>query len=695
MPQKAHVQKGDDPSFGQFVDFYKFLQIGRIVRVDNERNVVDIQFGSNPVLSQNIPITNPFFTGRAFIGGMPEEGTMVVCGFVKFTNKVGTPIIINYIDPEYFKALSYIYNSGKTSSDVLALNDIHDKIGYNVKRLKKRKQYPGDVGLESTYGAEVCLDENILLSDSRLNEILLSSADRTIYTNSVNNHQYTNAARILNGTIIRPNSPVIAPVRLDNGQLFYVATDGPTVDENGRAFTEVRTEVREVANAVLDIIEKYDVSDFADNTSTGRLLISQVLGTLVGNQKSDMERYGRVLRPQIFTANGAVVDDIICKPSEYFNLASAYQLKVAGFKFDIDKEGHTFVNLGASSAVHPLGAGRSLEFAADGSIRMAIGKTNVGEKSIELDTKGKVVVHFGYDSETLRSAEWTLDRGIRTIVNGPDIDGYASYSDYAGNSYERVRGDKTLDVDGSYIVTVKGKIQENILGAKVENYINDKMTNYGGDYQEIVVNKKQSKIGAGSKTDIATGGDTLNILQGDKIENLTLGSKKVTIVAGDSTETLTFGNKETTLTAGNIKDTILKGNNESSILLGDHKIDVTTGNISENVKLGNSTETIGSGNKSITIKIGNFDVSITAGNISIKTTTGTVNMSSATQTVTINGMLAVNVNSQAKVNINAPLVSIGNLALGSVLTGLPGVPSCLDPITGLPFLGSKTVNAAL
>ena len=82
MPLKAIVQKHDDPTMNQFVDFYKFLQVGKIVRVDNEKQVVDIQFQSNPILSRSVPVTNAFSTGRAFIGGMPEVGAVVICGFI-------------------------------------------------------------------------------------------------------------------------------------------------------------------------------------------------------------------------------------------------------------------------------------------------------------------------------------------------------------------------------------------------------------------------------------------------------------------------------------------------------------------------------------------------------------------------------------------------------------------------------------
>jgi len=699
MPSKARVLKGEDASFKQQVDFYKFLQVGRIARVDNERNVVDIQFSSNPVYSYNVPITHPFFTGRAFMGGMPEEGSLVICGYIKLTNKIGAPIILAYLDNEYFKSLSYIYANGKTGDDIKELASIHDKLGWGIKRLKKRKLYPGDVGLESTQGSELVLDDGFLLLDSKLNGIKMSSYDKIMYTNSISNYLYTNASRTLNGLIVRPGAPTVRPIILENGEKLYVVTDGPSVDENGQAFTEVRTEVKEVANAVLDVIENYDFEDFASNTGIGRLLVTQIFGTLVGNDKSDIDKYGKVLRPQVFSANDGslLVSDIACKPTELFNLASAYQLKFAsGAKFDVDKEGHTFIYLPSSSAAHPLGGGRSVEFACNGSMKFLIGKTSVGERSIELDTSGKVKLHFGCDSNSLSSLEWVLDRAMYTTVKAADKDGFARKDDYYGHVYEKIRGNKTVDIDGTYKITVRGKIQEEILGVKVENYVNDKMTNYGGDYQEIVVKQRQSKYGEGQVTDIATKGSQLRILQGDLKETLTLGNKDVKLVAGDSKETLLLGSKSTSLIAGDDKESLLKGNKETSIVLGDHKVNVTTGNITESISLGDSKEDITSGNKKITIKVGNFEVNITSGNVTVKTATGKVDITAATQKATITGLAGVDIKSATKITINAPMVNIGGTpAMGGVVTGLPGVPSHLDYIVGIPLKGSTTVKATV
>jgi hypothetical protein len=698
MPLKAHVQKGDDPTFKQQVDFYKFLQIGKIVRVDNERNVVDIQFSSNPLVTRNVPITNSFFTGRAFIGGMPEKGSIVICGYIKLTNKMGTPLILAYLDRQYFSSISYAYSGGKTSNDLVELTNIHDKIGYDVRRLKRRKLYPGDINFESTQGSELLLDDGILLADSKMNEINISSSDRSIYLNSINNFIYSNAGRILNGLIVRQNSPSIQPILLDNGQQYYLVSDGSN-PENGKVFTEMRTELREIGNSVLDVIKSFEDESYASISPDGKLLVTQVFGTIVGNNKENMQQYGQILRPQIFAShdNSYLAEDIICKPTEFYNLASVYQLKFAsGFKFDVDKEGHTFLYLPASSSAYPLGGGRSLEFAADGGIKLVLGKTTVGEKSLDLTTKGRAMIHLGFDAATLSSLNLVMDRALYKTIKAPDINGFAQKEDFAGHVLEKIRGDKTLEIDGTYNIIVKGKIQEEIHGAKVENYINDKMTNYGGDYQEIVTKQRQSKYGEGHIIDIATKGQELTIIEGGLKETLTLGSKELTIIAGNLKETVILGNKESKLIAGDLKESLIAGNRESSIVLGDHKIDVTTGNISESIKLGDSKEDILTGNKKITVKVGNFEVNITAGDVVVKTATGKVDITAATQKATITGLAGVEIKSAAKVIVKAPIVELGGTpAMGGVVTGLPGIPTHYDYICGLPLKGSATVKATM
>jgi len=700
MSEKANVLPGENASFGQDVDFYKFLQVGVITRVDNERLVADIQFQSAPNIAKSVPLTDVYFTGRSFVGGMPEEGTVVICGFIKLTNKIGTPVILSYLSSDYLRSLSQVYDTGRAADEVAELTSIHEKIGYNIRRLKRRKLYPGDVNLESTQGSEILLDDDVLLSDKKLNEIKISSFDRKILQNSVNSQIYTNACRILNGLVERPFSAFVEPVILENGKSSFVVTENKnSPNYNARAFTEHRMELRETGDNVLDVVDSYD---FKDYTQEKPVLVSQMFGTLVGNNRQDIQKYGQVLRPQIFASDDVTTEitDVICTPEQQFNLAGAYQLAFnSGTKYDIDKEGHAFVHLAASSKNHPLGAGRSLEFAADGGIKLLIGNTAIGEKSIDLTTTGKAQIHLGSDSESLTSLQMTLDRSIELVVNNANADGVAKTEEYFGTVNEIVHGDKTITVDGALTYFVQGKIKEEITGAKTQNYIDDYMVNYGGSYQQIVTYSKQVKIGEGLFVEIAKDGYELKIFEGDKKEELILGNKEVELKAGDSKETLTLGDKETNLTLGDLTRNVETGDMIDNVTKGNRETNVETGDISESVKLGDILEAIETGNKEISIKSGNFEVTINSGNIEIKTTTGTVNVQSETQAVTVEGLLTVDVKAGQQVNVSAPIVEIGSSpAMGGVVTGQgkpPNiVPSHLDYITGAPLLASKSVSSS-
>ena len=629
---------GDEPKFGQHVEIFKFMQIGTIIRVDNELNLVDITFDSNMGTSTNVPITSPFYTGRAFIGGMPEVGSQVVCGFVKNTNNIGFPIIVSYFNPFYLKSIQYSYDRGKAPNDLKSLESIKDKIGYNVTRLKRRKLYPGDINLESSQGAELVLDHDVMLADANLNEISISSTDNSIISSSVINKIFTSGVKLTSGIIERSDVALMDSLVLADGDEQTIITDNlNSIDKNGQPFSEFKLVVNEVSYGTL----MGSRIDQDPSTIEDIPLVTQTFGTVVGDRKSDMERYGRVLKPQIFTsAIEAIVNsqDLICIPSEYTTIASAYQLNFkSGTKIDIDKEGHTFVKLSASSGRHALGAGRSLEMATDGSIKLVVGRNANQQRSIDLDTTGACSINIGNDDRNLKSIDLITSRSIYVTVKAPDRLGYALKESYKGNVLRDVRGNQEITVSGNYTITVQGKIQENILGTKVENYINDKLTNYGGSFSEILIGTRKSVIGGLGSSGTVFGVDT----------------------------TIATGGSSLTATLGSVKETLLKGDRTTSVLVG------------------NIEETIGIGDKTIKITTGNFDVNITAGKVTITNNLGTIEISMAG---------TIDITSNIKVNVNAPLVDLGSSPVkGGIVTNLTHP---VDYVTGLPILGSLTIKAS-
>ena len=89
------------------------------------------------------------------------------------------------------------------------------------------------------------------------------------------------------------------------------------------------------------------------------------------------------------------------------------------------------------------------------------------------------------------------------------------------------------------------------------------------------------------------------------------------------------------------------------------------------------------GSYKTTVGAGSYTINVGTGTVSISSTAGTVSMSGTA--VTITGNLAV--------QVNAPIVQLGNGALiGGVVSGLPGIPTHFDYVTGLPLKGSLKVS---
>jgi len=467
------------------------------------------------------------------------------------------------------------------------------------------------------------------------------------------------------------------------------------------------------------------------------------MGTLVGNDKSDVQRYSRILRPQIFglpeSAEGRV-DEIECNPEEFNTLAGVFQLKSnkTGATITIDKQGHLFTHFPASTGQHPMGSGRSWEGNFDGSIKLVVGKNIAAGRSVIIDTKGgwKEVLG-GFDNENQRSKETIARKSIYTEVLSPDEDDNAYILKTSGNLQYNIAGDINTNLDGNQNTIVSGRVSEEIMGTRNGKVVSDVNNVFGANYKEVIIKHTESSIGATRKIvisgvetefgqpplvpnstvdllDIKNGsrdekyllgnlrrqltlGDmTAELTAGSKEDSLLLGNRILSVQLGDIEHNITTGNKKTNITTGNHENTITAGNNKTNITTGNDETTVGTGNISEDITLGNNSEAIITGNKEIEITTGNFTLKITAGNIEVKTTAGTVEVASDTQTVTVSGLLKATLKANVKAEVLGATVDIGQLPTrGGVVCGLPGVPTHLDFLTGLPLVGSKTVAASI
>jgi hypothetical protein len=636
------LQQHERPFRGKEVDSTQFTRLAVVSRVDYETGYVDLVWlegqGTSPLVQ--VPLSHSSL--RSSIRGMPEEGSIVICGWSRQTQTWEQPIILGFVDIDLESLIEYrLLRNSKTPDNLKDIKTIREKIGYNVARGKRRKIYPGEIQAESTQGSELYLDDDVYLSDSKLNEIEIRSADKSIRLSSNQIYSSTQASRSWNGMISRDPGDLqfsFQPTTLPNGQKIQFVTDSNNpIHLGGRAFTENRIELFELADGILKASEVnagYDVSPLAP-------YMTFVMGTLVGNDKSDTAKYAKVLRPQIFgtpIASEFSLDYIECTPEESTTLASTLHFRhFSRAQIDIDKEGHLFTFFPESSGRHPLGPGRSWEAGFEGSVKFVVGAENIDNRSIFLDTKGGIRATIGYDKEG-KSSYLIYQKGLHQEIMAPANDGAAYYLKTKGDYRSVVDGNYNLEVTGNYIVSVRGKVKVESLATREENFVNDKNNVYGGAYKKIVVKDKQEQIGYNRVTKItgnlerapglftpALGTETsdkFELTTGTRTEKYWNGSLKRTFLLGDMTADLTKGNIEENIILGNRKLTIVTGNQEDKITSGDNKTEVTTGNIIEKIGVGNKELTITTGSQKDKITTGDNTTDVTTGNIKETISTG-------------------------------------------------------------------------
>lgn len=606
------VRPNEKQFFGQSVDQYKFLRLGRITRVDNEQNYVSVLWLDSPGGFHQLPISSGFASPRGFLGGMPSVGSVVICGYSKQTQTTGRAVILSYVTSGYRSSLWYLLDRGnfeETKNDLFedaVSNETYDafikeKINHEMTRYKRRKLYSGEIHGESDQGSEIFLDDNVTLTGAGLEEFIIRSSDHHIISNSLNNTVITGACKIKNGIITRnldedgiavskdiTTAPFQQHIVLPNGKkLFVVTTDYKDINSTdteslnqsgGGAFTEHRIEMYETSPFELKVTE--ETSETEINTKP---FVTHVLGTNVGNDYSDRTTYGKILRPRIFKSpedkNASVGDEVVANEiSRFKTLATCFELKFKSTtKISIDKQGHAFINLAASNNEHPLGAGRSLELNSEGGWKLVIGANVEKKESILLHTKGGNRFYFGSNAQK-RSVDAVLDSALYMTIKAGDESGTAMSTSIVGNVVETIKGNKTINIDGNYKIIVTGVIDERIKATKMETFVKDKYTNYGGNFVNNILGKSESNIATSNSISIS----------GDLINSNNFVDKK-TIVSGSKRTNITKGNLEENLSIGNRKLNIITGNDVVSITSGDYKVDVTTGSISIKTAVGSVT----------------------------------------------------------------------------------------------------------
>lgn len=639
--------KGEKPHFvySQFngpnkYNKYFYVRMGVIEEIDYEKYELTVRWGDNSGVINKIPISFAYASPAGCLGALPEKGSVGVFGYFNEGGGKGSPYLLTYLSAGLNAALNF--NDVKIYPDSLSTDDI------NIISYKHRKLLPGDMVMLSSLGASVFLNKSAEIRDSMGDKIFIREDDQSIISTSVNNFLFADGVAVYSGPALRNGLPVYDPVtgnKFDNnGSLMsfankdniYIVPHGKNIQYGTQFYTEYRVDADEFGDYKLD----YNDINSSSPNSTRDPLVTFVLGNYIGADRKNPQTYGHNLKVRLFQSvtdkkGGLVLERAnqkngVDEPSTTGLAYALHFLKSKCF-LGIDKEGHYYMNLPASSSVNKLGAGRSMSTVGVGNLKEIWGADFKNKNAWDLTTKGGISWDVGNHNENnkSRSIQITTSKGYYLEVKGTDDDGYGKRELIQGTVSEVTTGDKETTC-GSLKLTINGLKTESISSGASESIQGDKSVNVLGVYSEIVAKEKQCKFGT-RKTLITTGNDEL------------------TLIAGNISETVqTFGKKSTTVTSGSI---------EQSVPVA--------------------------GKFSTSVKAGTYTVDVGAGAITIKTKVGLVTVSGTS--VTIKGNILV--------NIDAPLVRVGKGALiGGTVSGLPGKPTHFDYVTGLPLMGSLKVS---
>jgi len=687
------------------------LRLGEIQRVDYEHMVCDIHWlqGATPP-AKEVPLTSGYWSKRGFLGAMPEEGSVVVCGFsAAHTDQAVKPYILAYLPNGYLTALGFdplgVAERNAEGIDK-PLETLQRELQglYGPTRHKMRKLYPGDIYGASDKGAELILDRDARLLNSGGAELWLRTEDQSLITTTLDAYATTAAARRRSGRITRsaltlpsdmtfgedgrikpgtllfehlvdaglifedgdipPDINRLPFITLESGERLALVTENlaDVTDPDVQVYAEDRVEIQEFTDQRLPFPDHYGFDgDLIGDNPQWNPFIEKVSGTVVGNNPytaRGRSNYGKLLKPVLFGSPSSTSGRVRMEPvkneqgEKEKSLVAAHLYRMnrpdgLGELFLAhDKEGHVFLSIPASTSK----------------------KSNLGAgRSIEADVKGSIKAVIGANKNDHTSLDIFATGGAKWTLGSIDTTGRSLDLIAKGGLGVKVTGS---DRDGSAIT---GELSGDV-GLAIEGSFGLSTTE---DHIEEINGKKQVSS-EGREASVGTGDDALTVLSNQS--HTIKGNVSNSIGEGRTTTIV----KPSTTSANAEELKILAGNRQTTF--GAPATDTIT-------YASTGTKTVQAGGP-LTCSW----QSPTTGNFTFQASSGTYSVTLGAGTISLTGA-NVNVSASTAINIQAPTVNVtGKVALGTaaaalaVVGGSPGPSPYIDPLTGLPLTGNPLVN---
>lgn len=243
------------------------LGVARVVTVNYEEFTVTLRvvLGEDQEFTRNpIALTFPGAGHRHFLGAMPEEGDYCVIGHLsqETDGRTSTPVILGWITPGTWMGHDWMV-SQPFAPDEWSMDpkDSHFVAGqFKRVRHKLRHMEPGNVVASSSQGSDLVLNEEVLLTNRRGNEIRLRDNDQSIVIRALQEFSALGGTRTYSGMVQRdatflPTSMFDRGVDWDGPRQINLEENRPYTNSELRSFGTERSFNQLVPNTVFDRFE--------------------------------------------------------------------------------------------------------------------------------------------------------------------------------------------------------------------------------------------------------------------------------------------------------------------------------------------------------------------------------------------------------------------------------------------------------
>lgn len=183
------------------------LSVGTVTFVDYALFTVTLKIETGETLQPTpIPLTFPGAGKRHFFGALPEVGDVAVIGWAPQESGYNRrPVVLGWMTPSIMAGQDWMpfqpYSAeewGHSPSDQVKYSAIADRTRHKLRHME-----PGDIVASSSRGADIVLNESVLITNRRANEIRLRDQDQALIIRSLQQFHAMAGARIYAGMVQR------------------------------------------------------------------------------------------------------------------------------------------------------------------------------------------------------------------------------------------------------------------------------------------------------------------------------------------------------------------------------------------------------------------------------------------------------------------------------------------------------------